>query len=190
MLKSIHMSKIAVVYYSGYGHTKVIAETFANEIQANLVPVDQEGNIADADWDTLDQADAIVFGAPTYMGGVPWQFKKFADASSKRWFTRVWQDKIFAGFTNSASLNGDKQVTLISLQTLASQHGGIWVSLGLAPSNTKVSTRQDVNSLGGSVGLLVQSPADASADEIPSGDLDTAKAYAKRIKTVTDKFIG
>ena len=78
---------------------------------------------------------------------------------------------------------------MISLQTLAAQHGGIWVSLGLAPSNTKASTRQDVNSLGGSVGLLVQSPADASADEIPSGDLDTAKAYAKRIKAVTDKFI-
>ena len=43
------MSKIAVVYYSGYGHTKVIAETFANEIQANLVQVDQEGNIAETD---------------------------------------------------------------------------------------------------------------------------------------------
>ena len=99
-------------------------------------------------------------------------------------------DKIFAGFTNSASLNGDKQVTLISLQTLAAQHGGIWVSLGLAPSNTKASTRQDVNSLGGSVGLLVQSPADARSDESPSGYLDTAKEYANRSKAVTDKFIG
>jgi multimeric flavodoxin WrbA len=69
------MSKIAVVYYSGYGHTKVIAETFANEIQATFIEVDQEGNIQDQDWDTLDAADAIVFGAPTYMGGVPWQFK-------------------------------------------------------------------------------------------------------------------
>lgn len=183
------MSKIAVVYHSGYGHTKVIAETFANEIQATLIEVDQEGNIQDQDWDTLDAADAIVFGAPTYMGGVPWQFKKFADASSKRWFTRAWADKVFGGFTNSASLNGDKQVTLISLHTLASQHGGIWVSLGLAPSNTKSATRQDVNSLGGSVGLLVQSPADASADEIPSGDLETAKQYAKRIKAITEKFI-
>ncbi len=59
------------------------------------------------------------------MGTAPWQFKKFADATSKVWFTRGWEDKVFAGFTNSASLNGDKQVTLIQLQTLASQHGGI-----------------------------------------------------------------
>lgn len=183
------MSKVAVVYYSGYGHTKVIAEHFAHEIDADLVAVDQEGNIQESEWNLLDAADAIVFGAPTYMGGVPWQFKKFADASSKRWFTRAWSDKVFGGFTNSASPNGDKQVTLISLQTLASQHGGIWVSLGLAPSNTKAATRADINNMGGSVGLLVQSPADASTDEIPSGDLDTAKAYAKRIQQITNKFI-
>ena len=35
------------------------------------------------------------------MGGAPWQFKKFADASSKAWFTRKWQDKVFGGFTLS-----------------------------------------------------------------------------------------
>ena len=179
------MAKVAVVYFSGYGHTKVIAETFANEIAAQLIAIDQNGDIQEADWETLNQADAIVFGAPTYMGTAPWQFKKFADATSKAWFTQAWKDKVFAGFTNSASFNGDKQVTLIQLQTLASQHGGLWVSLGLLPANTKAATRQDINNLGGSVGLLVQSPADASVDEIPSGDLDTAKAYAKRVLAIT-----
>ena len=61
------MSKVAVVYYSGYGHTKVVAENFANEIQADLIAIDQQGNISEQEWTTLDQADAIVFGAPTYM---------------------------------------------------------------------------------------------------------------------------
>lgn len=182
------MSNIAVVYYSGYGHTKVIAETFAREIDAQLIEVDQQGNVPEDAWDKLNAAQGIVFGAPTYMAGVPWQFKKFADATSKIWFTQGWKDKVFAGFTNSASMNGDKQVTLISLQTLASQHGGIWVSLGLAPSNTKAATRADINNLGGSVGLLVQSPADASVSEIPSGDLETAKLYAKRVQAIVNKF--
>lgn len=182
------MSNISVVYFSGYGHTKVIAQTFAQEIAANLIEIDANGDIQEQDWQTLDQSDAIVFGAPTYMGTAPWQFKKFADASSKKWFTRAWQDKIFGGFTNSASLNGDKQVTLIQLQTLASQHGGIWVSLGLLPANSKAATREDVNNLGGSVGLLVQTPSDASVEEIPSGDLDTAKVYAQRIASITKKF--
>jgi multimeric flavodoxin WrbA len=182
------MTKIAVVYFSGYGHTKVIAQTFAQPIDATLIEIDQNGEITEQDWQTLNDAQAIVFGAPTYMGTAPWQFKKFADASSKVWFTRGWQDKVFAGFTNSASLNGDKQVTLIQLQTLASQHGGIWVSLGLLPANTKAAKREDVNNLGGSVGLLVQSPSDASVDEIPTGDLETAKLYAERVKSIVEKL--
>lgn len=184
------MSKIIVVYHSGYGHTKRVAEHVAEGAGAILLPIDADGNLPDGAWDQLAAADAIVFGAPTYMGNVSWQFKKFADASSKPWFTRVWQDKVFGGFTNSASFNGDKQVSLITLQTLASQHGGIWVSLGVPPSNSKAATRNDLNNLGGSVGLLVQSPSDASVDEIPQGDLDTAKAYGKRIADITRKLRG
>ena len=43
------MAKVAVVYFSGYGHTKVIAETFANEIAAQLIAIDQNGDILRAD---------------------------------------------------------------------------------------------------------------------------------------------
>jgi NAD(P)H dehydrogenase (quinone) len=182
------MSKVVVVFHSGYGHTKRVAENVAKGAAGELIEIDSEGNVSDAAWDALAAADAIILGSPTYMGNVSWQFKKFADATSKVWFVRGWQDKVFGGFVNSASLNGDKQVALISLQTLASQHGGIWVSLGLPPSNKKDAKRTDVNNLGGSVGLLVQSPSDASVDEIPQGDLDTAVAYGKRIADVAARL--
>ena len=182
------MSKIVVVYFSGYGHTRRVAETVAEGAGASLVAIDAEGNVPDSAWDELAAADGIIFGAPTYMGNVPWQFKKFADASSKVWAGRGWQDKVFGGFVNSASLNGDKQVALISLHTLASQHGGIWVSLGLLPSNTLAATRKDVNNLGGSVGLLVQSPSDAGAEEIPSGDIETARQYGARVAEIAARF--
>ncbi len=184
------MSKVVIVYHSGYGHTQRVAQHVAEGAQGELLAIDAEGNLPENAWDKLNAADAIIFGTPTYMGGPSWQFKKFADASSKAWFTRAWQDKVFGAFTNSASPVGDKGATLISLQTLASQHGGIWVSLGLLPSNKKESTRQDVNSLGGSVGLLVQSPSDASVDEIPQGDLDTAKRYGQRVAEVAARVHG
>ncbi|OSN07443.1 NADPH-dependent FMN reductase [Lonsdalea iberica] len=184
------MSKIVVVYFSGYGHTKLVAEVVAESAGATLIPIDNNGDIEEADWQTLANADGIIFGSPTYMGSVAWQFKKFADASSKVWAEHGWQDKVFGGITNSASLNGDKQVTLIYLQTLAAQHGGIWVSLGLLPANTQASTRSDVNNLGGSVGVLVQSPADAGADAIPTGDLETAKLYGARIADITRRLHG
>lgn len=182
------MTKVVVVYHSGYGHTQRVAQHVAQGADAELLPIDADGNLPDGGWATLDEADAIIFGTPTYMGGPSWQFKKFADATSKVWFTRGWQDKLFGGFTNSASFNGDKQVTLSFLQTLASQHGGIWVSLGMAPANTKAATRADVNNLGGSVGLLVQSPSDASAAEIPAGDLETARRYGERVAAVAARF--
>ncbi|MFM0718226.1 flavodoxin family protein [Paraburkholderia strydomiana] len=184
------MTKTVVVYFSGYGHTRRVAEVAAQGAGAELVEIDADGNIPEPAWDQLAAAQAIIFGSPTYMGSVPWQFKKFADATSRKWFTREWQDKAFGGFTNSASLNGDKQVTLIYLQTLASQHGGIWVSLGLPPANTKAASRSDVNNLGGSVGALVQSPSDADVGEIPSGDLDTVKAYAARVAAIAERLHG
>ncbi len=178
------MSKVVVVYHSGYGHTQRVAQHVAEGAGGELLAIDAEGNLPEAGWEKLNTADAIIFGTPTYMGGPSWQFKKFADASSKAWFTRAWQDKVFGAFTNSASFNGDKGATLISLQTLASQHGGIWVSLGMLPSNSKAATRADINNMGGSVGLLVQSPSDASVEEIPQGDLDTAMRYGQRVAEV------
>ncbi|MDF1485125.1 flavodoxin family protein [Ramlibacter sp. H39-3-26] len=184
------MTKTIVVYHSGYGHTQRLAQFVAEGANAELLAIDAEGNLPEGGWDKLAAADAIIFGAPTYMGGPSWQFKKFADASSKAWFTRQWSDKVFGGFTNSASFNGDKQNTLVALQTLASQHGGIWVSLGLLPSNSKAATRQDLNSLGGSIGALAQSPSDASVDEIPQGDLDTGKSYGARVAAIAAKLKG
>jgi NAD(P)H dehydrogenase (quinone) len=182
------MSKVAVVFHSGYGHTLRVAQALAEGAGGQLVAIDAEGNLPEGGWDTLNAADAIVFGSPTYMGSVSWQFKKFADASSKAWFTHAWKDKVFAGFTNSASLNGDKGSTLGYFVTLASQHGGLWVSLGLMPSNSKAAQRNDINNLGGSIGLLAQSPSDSSPAEMLNGDLETAKLYGKRIATVATKW--
>lgn len=182
------MSEIAVVFHSGYGHTQRVAQFVAEGAGAQLIAIDADGNLPAGAWETLAAADAIIFGTPTYMGSPSWQFKKFAEATSKAWFTRAWQDKVFGGFSNSASLNGDKAVSLIALQTLASQHGGIWVSLGLLPSNSKAAQRTDLNNLGGSVGLLVQSPSDASAAEIPQGDLETARLYGKRVADIAARL--
>jgi NAD(P)H dehydrogenase (quinone) len=182
------MSKNIVIYHSGYGHTKVVAEHVARGAGARLIAISADGEIDEAEWNALDAADAIILGAPTYMGNVSWQFKKFADASSKAWFARKWAEKVFGGFTNSASPSGDKQVSLIAMQTLASQHGGIWVSLGLAPSNTKDSTAADLNNLGGSVGLMTRSPSDAGVDEVHAGDLDSALYYGERVAAIAARL--
>ena len=175
------MSKIVIVFHSGYGHTAKVAQAVAEGSGGALLAIDADGNLPDGAWDTLAAADAIVFGSPTYMGSVSWQFKKFADASSKPWFTQAWKDKIAAGFTNSATMNGDKLSTLHYLFTLSQQHGMLWLGTGMMPSNSKAATRDDLNYVGSSSGLMTTTPSDASADEMVPGDLATARAFGQRI---------
>ena len=179
------MTVIAIIHHSGYGHTHRQAEYVQQGVsktgaEVHLLTIDANGDLPQEGWDTLLKADGIVFGAPTYMGGPSWQFKKFADASSKAWFTQAWKDKFAAGFTNSASVNGDKFNTITYFITLSMQHGMGWVGTGMMPSNTKAATRDSLNYLGSYSGAISQSPSDASAAEMFEGDLLTAETFGER----------
>lgn len=183
------MTKIAIAFHSGYGHTRRVAEhvqTGAASTGANveLIVIDAEGNVPETAWQLIKDADGIIFGSPTYMGTVSWQFKKFAEASSKAWFRMEWKGKVAAGFTNSASLGGDKDSTITYLSTFAAQHKMLWTGTGMHPANAKNSTRDDLNHLGGYKGLLVTSPSDASVDEMISGDLKTAEVFGQNVADV------
>jgi NAD(P)H dehydrogenase (quinone) len=189
------MKTISVVYHSGYGHTTNQARGIVSgiagldNVTTNLIAIDQDGELTESDWQLLDASDAIIFGSPTYMGMATWQFKKFADATSKRWFNQGWKDKLAAGFTNSASMNGDKHSTLHYFMTLAMQHSMLWVGTGLMPSATKAASRDDINYLGSFAGLMAQSPSDAGADEAPTtGDIETARAFGVRVATIVHNF--
>ena len=81
------MSTVAIVYHSGFGHTHALAEAIGRGAQSvsgttvALIPVtDAEAREGD-----LDRADAIIFGSPTYMGGVTADFAKFIDADIPKW---------------------------------------------------------------------------------------------------------
>lgn len=182
------MAKVVVVFHSGYGHTLRMAQSVAEGAGAELVPIDAEGNVSEAGWAALSAADAIIMGSPTYMGSVSWQFKKFADASSKPWYSQSWKDKIFGGFTASANVNGDKHSTIHYFMTLAMQHGGIWVGTGLHYNNTKASQRDDVNYLASSAGPMAQTPGDAGGAEMNAGDLETARLFGQRVAELAAKF--
>jgi NAD(P)H dehydrogenase (quinone) len=185
------MTQVAVVYHSGYGHTQKQAEAVLAGVQAAGATAHRVSvaEVTDATWTLLAGVDAIIFGSPTYMGGASAEFRKFAEASAKAWMSRQWQDKIAAGFTNSASINGDKHATIQSLWTLAQQHGMIWVGTGMLPASNKAAQRNDVNYLAGFAGALAQSPADASPEEGPlPGDLETARLFGQRVATIAERF--
>ncbi|MDP3413196.1 MAG: NADPH-dependent FMN reductase, partial [Polaromonas sp.] len=74
------------------------------------------------------------------------------------------------------------------LFTLAMQHGGLWVSQGVMPSNSKASQRNDPNYLGSYSGAIGQAPADAGAGDMPPGDLESARAFGERVAAVGARF--
>ena len=177
------MTKSVVIYHSGYGHTQRIAQSVAEGANAQLIAIDADGNITESDWAALDAADAILMGSPTYMGSVSWQFKKFADASSKQWMSGAWKDKVAGGFTISANLSGDKLSTLQYFITLSMQLGMVWVGQVIPNDGT-------LNRLGSASGLMTQVGPTSPAADIPKGDLDTAKAYGARVAQMAAKLRG
>lgn len=185
------MAKVAIVYHSGFAHTKVLAEAVAKGAasvpgtQVDLVPVAE----AEAKADTVNAADAIIFGSPTYMGDVSGPFKTWADTTAKVWFGQGWKDKLAAGFTNSSGPSGDKVNTLQSMWTLAMQHSMIWISQGIM-----VGTKQGdvtLNRLSSWGGTMATSLNEAPGPNNPSqDDQATGEALGKRVAEIAKKFKG
>lgn len=182
------MTHVAVIYHSGFGHTRVQAEAVRDGaasvpgVRVDLIDAERHA----AHWDALDAADAIIFGTPTYMAGPSAPFKTFLDATAGRWADQRWRDKLAAGFTNSAGLNGDKLATLQQLALFAMQHGMVWIGLGLLPgNNTSTGSAEDLNRLAGFIGAMAQSPADLGPDAGPSAsDKRTAAHLGHRVATI------
>lgn len=180
---------IAVVYHSGFGHTKAVAEHIlkgassvagasAVLISVDELPAPNADRSMGGRWNELATADAIIMGCPTYMGDVSWKFKQFMDYSSSIWFQQGWKDKIAAGFTNSGSPSGDKLQTLSTIAIFAAQHSMVWVGNGIM---SKGQAPTDLNRLGSFLGVMAQSdngPADVTP---PSGDRQTAELFGTRV---------
>jgi NAD(P)H dehydrogenase (quinone) len=197
------MVTVAIVYQSGGGHTQVLAEAISRGVaacegaEATLIRIVPE-HVVNGQWnapavmDQLEKCDAIVFGCATYMGSVSSIFKAFLERAFEPWLEQKWKDKIAAGFTNSASQNGDKLSTLIQLSIFAAQMGMLWVGVGDHPGNNwSGGSVDDVNRLGSWLGAMGQSNGDQGIDVAPSqGDRLTAERLGRRVAGVTLRWLG
>ena len=182
------MARVAIAYHSGYGHNEVLARSVAQGVrdaggEADLLKIEGAGQDFDPILEAVTAADAVIFGAPTYMGDVSAAFKAFAEASSKTFAVGAWKDKLAAGFTVSHSFSGDKGHALESLAILAAQHGMNWINLGVPPPAVPAAERgpDTLNRVGSFNGLAAQ--ADNASPEIspPAGDRETARLLGERV---------
>ncbi|MDR3398284.1 MAG: flavodoxin family protein [Pandoraea sp.] len=133
------MSNIAIVYYSQGGATAMIAHSVAQGVNdagahAQLLSIEPH-QLVDGQWHDeamltrLAAADAIIFGAPAFQGGVAAPFKAFADATTGMWRARSWRNKVAGGFSFSCRSTDDKRNTLDYFAALAALQGMTWADV-------------------------------------------------------------
>lgn len=147
------MAKIAIVYYSMYGHIRQLAEAEKRGIEkaggkADIYQIPEtlsqdilEKMYAPAkptdipvltDATKLEAYDGFLFGIPTRFGNFPGQWKSFIDSTGKQWSTGGFQGKMAGLFVSTASQGGGQESTAIAAMSTFAHHGIIYVPLGYA----------------------------------------------------------
>ncbi len=191
--------KVAVVYYSSTGTIAEIGKQIARQAEkagaevrllkaAELAPqsaIDSNpawaanaaatADIPDATPDDIEWADAVVFGSPTRFGNVASQLKQFIDTLGGLWGEGKLADKVYSGFTSSATTHGGQESTLLALYNSFHHFGGIIV----APGYTDPAKFADGNPYGTShVDGQGSNPVDQTTRE-------AARVQAERIVRLT-----
>ncbi|WP_330174376.1 NAD(P)H:quinone oxidoreductase [Streptomyces sp. NBC_01498] len=159
---------VAVIYYSATGTLATMARALADDAEtagatvrlrrvAELAPrtaieqnpawvanIEATAGIAEATPDDVRWADAVIFGSPTRFGNVAAQLKQFLDTLGGLWQEGALADKVYSGFTASATPHGGQETTLVALYNSVHHFGGIIV----APGYTDASKFVDGNPYG------------------------------------------
>ena len=197
------MTRIAVVYHSGSGRTGLLAQAVhrgaarIDGVEADLIAITPQQLDGRMRWwdqeimDKLEAADGVIFGCTTLMGMPSAPFKAFMEGAFEPWARQGWKDKFAGGFTNSASLNGDKTNTQIQLLDFAAHMGMIWIPMGDHPgANWSGGSVDDINRLGAFLGPMSQSLADLPVEQAtPASDLLTGERYGERFARIVRKWV-
>ncbi|MFF7472860.1 NAD(P)H-dependent oxidoreductase [Streptomyces sp. NPDC008092] len=196
------MATVSVVHHSPHGHTRALAEHIARgvktvpDVEVQLIEILGE-QVSQGRWsdeetmELLKRSDAILFGAPTYMGSLSAVFKAFLEGAFHPFLGQEWKDKLAGGFTHSAAQNGDKLFSLQQLAVFAAQMNMQWISVGDAAGNNWTGgTVHDVNRLGSWLGVMGQTNVDEGPGAVGAhGDLVTAERYGARVAELTARWV-
>jgi len=145
-------AKIAVVYYSTYGHILQMAETVAEGVRKGGAQVDiyqipetlpeevlekmhappKAAHPLLELGTTLNDYDGFLFGIPTRYGIWPSQWKTFLDSTGQIWQSGSYHGKMAGVFTSTASQHGGIETTAFNALTFFSHHGILFVPFGYA----------------------------------------------------------
>jgi NAD(P)H dehydrogenase (quinone) len=143
------MTKVLVLYYSGYGHVETLAAAVAEgagevdgaEVTVKRVPelvpeeiarksgmkLDQQAPIAEPN--ELAYYDAIVFGTPTRFGNMASQMRNFLDQTGGLWMQGALIGKVGSVFASTSTQHGGQETTITSFHTTLLHQGMVIVGV-------------------------------------------------------------
>jgi NAD(P)H dehydrogenase (quinone) len=155
--------KVAIVYYSMYGHigklaqaekaglkkagieadVYQVAETLPQEVLTKMhAPPKSDVPVIDAE--TLTKYDAFLFGIPTRYGNFPAQWKAFWDTTGGQWGSGGFWGKYAGLFVSSGTQGGGQESTAIAAMSTLTHHGIIYVPLGYAKTFPQLTTITEI----------------------------------------------
>ncbi|KAF4968439.1 hypothetical protein FZEAL_10397 [Fusarium zealandicum] len=201
--------RIAIVYYSMYGHIKQMAEaekagiekaggsadlfqipeTLPEEVLAKMHAPPKDANVTVlSDPSTLESYDAFLLGIPTRYGNFPAQWKAFWDKTGGQWASGGFWGKMAGIFVSTASQGGGQETTAQNAMSTLVHHGIIYVPFGYAKAFGQMTDLSEVR--GGSAwGAGTFAGGDGSRQ--PSAkELEIAQIQGEHFYQTVAKFTG
>ena len=142
--------KVAIVYYSMYGHIRTmalevkkgleaagckvtllrVAETLPDEVLTKMgAPgIGKDDEVATAA--SLADYDGLMFGIPTRFGMAPAQVKALMDSTGGLWQKGALIGKPAGVFFSTGTQNGGQETTALTFVTQLAHHGMLFVPMG------------------------------------------------------------
>jgi NAD(P)H dehydrogenase (quinone) len=116
------MGKLLVLYHSGTGNTKAMAELVVEggrEIEGMDVRL---RSIEEASSDDLFWCDGLALGSPTNLGAVSWEMKRWWDTEAVRAWLKV-DGKMGCAFSSAGGWAGGSEIACLGLLTILMNFG-------------------------------------------------------------------
>ncbi|KAI5776514.1 putative NADH-quinone oxidoreductase [Geopyxis carbonaria] len=141
--------KVAIVFYSMYGHIAQLAEAEKKGIEAaggsadiyqipETLPEEVLAKMYAApkssypliEANKLREYDGILLGIPTRYGNFPAQWKAFIDTTGGLWQEGALSGKYAGVFISTGTMGGGQESTAMAALSTLTHHGMIYVPLG------------------------------------------------------------
>jgi len=200
--------KVLIVHYSMLGHTNTLAEAIAQgakkvkgaDVKLMRVPeilaedeikCRESGEFSKSfkdlpicRADDLAIAEAIILGAPTYLGNMCSEMQHFLNSLGKLWRDGTLVGKVGSAFTSSGSQHGGQEASLLSVHKTMLHLGMIVVGL---PYTFKGQLRIDEITGGSPYGATTI--AGQKGERMPSkNELEAAKFQGEHVASIAAKL--